>query len=153
MRKVQLDRESVIERVRDRSTHLVTGMASILQGGVLSAAGFGLIQILLHPVDLALRLMLWCVNLVVSFIIYFRLAIRAPFITRSGAEVFAMMPLMGVLEIILFAVLTFEAAGSWRYWFFVAIAMTTVGVVTNLATLQTERTRGYAPDAEPVRAF
>src|SRR5678815_3920475 len=71
MAKLQLDRDSVIDRVRDRSADLVTEMASILQGGVLSAAGFGLIQILQHPVDVAIRLMLWGVSLVVSFIIFF----------------------------------------------------------------------------------
>src|SRR5262245_3339922 len=110
--RLQLDREALLERARDRSAELITEMSSILQGGVLSAAGFGLIEIMRHPSEWPVRVMLWLSGMIACFIIYYRVAIRAPFFMTTGTAVFIALPLLGVCEVVLFAALTLDGPGA-----------------------------------------
>jgi hypothetical protein len=148
----QLDREAVLGRVQDRSAGLVTEISTILLGGVLSAAGFGLIEIFRHPTDWPIRLILWLVGMIACFIVYFRLATRAPFYVTSGSAVFVAMPVVGVCEVLLFAVLTLDGPGAWRYWFIAAAALSMSGVLTNVLELRRLRPHHYAADVEAVFA-
>jgi hypothetical protein len=146
--RLQLDREALLERARDRSAELITEMSSILQGGVLSAAGFGLIEIMRHPSEWPVRVTLWLTGMVACFIIYYRVATRAPLILSTGTAVFIAMPLLGVCEVALFAVLTLEGPGAWRYWFLAAIATALSGGITNLLELRRLRPEDYVGGAE-----
>jgi hypothetical protein len=146
----QLDRVALLERVKDRSSELVNQTNAILQGGVLSAAGFGLIEIVRHPTDWPLRVMLWLVSMVACSIVYFRLASRAPFYMTSGSAVFVAMPLVGISEILLFAILSLDGPGAWRYWFFAAATTPVTGALTNLLELRRLRPHHYAADVEVV---
>jgi hypothetical protein len=151
-RRLQLDREALLERVSERSAGLVAEISTILLGGVLSAAGFGMIEIFRHPTDWPMRVILWLISMIACFIVYFRLATRAPFYMTSGSAVFVAMPLVGVSEILLFAVLTLDAPGAWRYWFFAAVTLSATGVITNILELRRLRPRHYAADTEAVFA-
>jgi len=127
--------------------------ACILQGGVLSAAGFSLIEILRQPTDWAIRLMLWLVTMVVSFIIFFRLAIRAPFFVRNSADVFLVIPILGVSEIVLFACLTLSQPAAWRYWFLGGVLLAIVSLPANALLSRSVQAGHYATDIEPVFVF
>ena len=107
----QLDREELLQRVRERSAGVVAEISTILLGGVLSAAGFGMIEILRHPSEWPVRAMLWLISMIACFVAYFRLATRAPFYMSSGTAVFVAMPLIGVSEI--HAVCGFDSRGTW----------------------------------------
>ena len=148
--RVQLDLETVLGRVQDRSAGLVTEISTILLGGVLSAAGFGLIEIFRHPTDWPQRMMLWLVGLIACFIAYFRLARRAPFYAASGSAVFVAMPALGVSEVLLFAVLTLDGPGAWRYWFAAAVTMPLTGALANVLELRRLHSDHYAADAKMV---
>jgi hypothetical protein len=146
--RLQLDREALLERARERSSDLITEMSSILQGGVLSAAGFGLIEIMRHPSEWPVRVMLWLVGMIACFIIYYRVATRAPLIMTTGTAVFIAMPLLGICEVALFAVLTLDGPGAWRYWFAAATATALSGAITNLLELRRLRPEHYVGGAE-----
>jgi hypothetical protein len=150
---LQLDRDALTQRVREQSADLMTQTACILQGGVLSAAGFGLIEILRHPTDGLIRVMLWVVSLIVSFIIFFRLAIRAPFYMRSSADVFLVIPILGVCEIVLFACLTLSEPGDWRIWYLGGVLLSLVGLPANAMLSRSVQARRYAVEIEPVFIF
>ena len=148
--RLQLDREALLNRVKDRSSELVHQTSAILQGGVLSAAGFGLIEIVRHPTDWQLRVMLWLISMIACSIIYFRLASRASFYMTSGSAVFVAMPLVGVSEVLLFATLSLDGPGAWRYWFFAAATLPVTGALTNFLELRRLRPQDYAPDTGAV---
>jgi hypothetical protein len=150
---LQLDREALLERTRDRSSELITEMSSILQGGVLSAAGFGLIEIIRHPDEWQVRVMLWLIGMIACFIIYYRVATRAPLIMATGTAVFIAMPLLGVCEVALFAMLTLDGPGAWRYWFLAATATALSGGITNLLELRRLRRKDYVGGAEAAFEF
>jgi hypothetical protein len=152
-KRLQLDREALLERARDRSADLLTEMSSILQGGVLSAAGFGLIEIMRHPSEWPVRVMLWLIGMIACFIIYYRVASRAPFFVTTGTAVFVAMPLLGICEVALFAVLTLDGTGAWRYWFFAATATALSGAATNLLEMRRLRREDYVGDAEQAFEF
>jgi len=146
--RLQLDRDALLERARDRSSELITEMSSILQGGVLSAAGFGLIEIIRHPSEWPVRVMLWLIGMIACFIIYYRVATRGPFVMSTGTAVFVAMPLLGVCEVAMFAALTLDGPGAWRYWFLAATATALSGAITNLLELRRLRRTDYVGGAE-----
>jgi|GEM_PF-5648902 len=150
--RLQLDRDAFLERISERSAGLVAEISTILLGGVLSAAGFGMIEIFRHPTDWPMRLILWLISIIACFIVYFRLATRAPFYMASGSAVFVAMPLVGVCEVMLFAVLTLDGPGAWRYWFVSGVALAASGVFTNILELRRLRPGHYATDVEAVLA-
>jgi hypothetical protein len=149
-RRLQLDGDALLERIGQRSSGLVTEISTILLGGVLSAAGFGMIEIFRHPTDWPVRVMLWLVSMLACFIVYFRLATRAPFYMTSGSAVFVAMPLVGVAEILLFAVLTLDGSGAWRYWFLAGVVLAASGVLTNVLELRRLQPHHYAADTAAV---
>jgi hypothetical protein len=151
-KRLQLDREALLDRISGRSSGLVTEISTILLGGVLSAAGFGMIEIFRHPTDWPIRLILWLIGMIACFIVYFRLATRAPFYMTSGSAVFIAMPLVGVCEVLLFAILTLDGPGAWRYWFIASFALSLSGVLTNVLELRRLQPHHYAADVEAVFA-
>src|SRR5262249_32500667 len=148
----KLDREALLERLRERSAGQVAEISTILQGGLLSAAGFAMIEILRHPTDWPVRVILWLVSMIACFIIYFRLATRAPCFMSSGTAVFIALPLLGVCEILLFAALTLDGQGAWRYWFAAGMLLAATGVVANVLELRRLTPDQYAADTQAALA-
>jgi hypothetical protein len=94
--------------------------------------------------------MLWLISMIACSIIYFRLASRASFYMTSGSAVFVAMPLVGISEVLLFATLSLDGPGAWRYWFFAAATLPVTGALTNFLELRRLRPQDYAADTEVV---
>ena len=107
------------QRFRDQASDLTIQIASLLQGGVLSAAAFSLIAILQSHDQTAIRVILWLNFVIISLISFFQLCQRALFIAHAGMEVTLMLPLMALFQIIPFAIISTSGLGpdGWRYWY------------------------------------
>jgi hypothetical protein len=140
----QLDLAELARRFRNQGNDLVVQVASLMQGGILSAAAFSLIEILRTPDAVLVRLMLWLMSVGVAFFIFFRLVQRAPLLVRAGGDVLFMVPVMGLLETMLFAILATGTLGpgGWRYWYVVATLFAAAGFLATWLNLRTlERTQ------------
>lgn len=146
----QLDRAELTKRFRSQGADLVIQVASLLQGGILSAAAFSLIEILRAPHDIALRLILWLMSVVLSLIIFSRICSRAPFVTRAGIDVLFMVPVMGLFQIVLFAILASSTLGpgGWRYWYVAATMFAAASFFATWLNLRALKREQYSDDAE-----
>jgi hypothetical protein len=146
----QLDRAELAKRFRNQGNDLVVQVASLMQGGILSAAAFSLIEILRTPGDVVVRLMLWLMSVGVAFFIFFRLVQRAPLLVRAGGDVLFMVPVMGLLETMLFAILATNTLGpgGWRYWYVAATLFAAAGFLATWLNLRALERTQYADDAE-----
>ncbi len=146
----QLDRAELTQRFKGQGADLVIQVASLLQGGILSAAAFSLIEIFRTQDDTLVRLILWLMSVILSLVIFFRVCQRAPFLTRAGADVLFMVPIMGLFEIILFAVLasTTLGPGSWRYWYIAATLFAVASFFATWLNLRALNPGQYADDAK-----
>jgi len=146
----QLDRAEFMQRFKDQGTDLVIQVASLLQGGILSAAAFSLIEILHLEDDVGVRLILWLMSVAVAFFIFYRVCQRAPFLMRAGGDVLYMVPVMGLLETILFAVLASNALGpaGWRYWYVAATLFAIAGFFATWLNLRAIERAQYTDDIQ-----
>lgn len=146
----QLDRAELTQRFKGQGTDLVIQVASLLQGGILSAAAFSLIEILHMQDDMVVRLILWLMSVAVAFFIFYRLCQRAPFLLRAGGDVIFMVPVMGLLETTLFAILASNALGpgGWRYWYVAATLFAVAGFFATWLNLRAIERTQYADDVQ-----
>ena len=146
----QLDRAELLKRFKSQGAELLIQVASLLQGGILSAAAFSLIEILRAPSETVLRLILWLMSVVLSLVIFSRICSRAPFVTHAGIDVLFMVPIMGLFEIILFAVLASSALGQggWRYWYVAATLFAAASFLATWINLRALKREQYGDDAE-----
>jgi hypothetical protein len=117
-----------------------------VQGGILSAAAYALIEIFRAHDDLLVRVILWLISVIVGLLVFFRLCLRAPFLTRAGLDVIFMAPVMGVCEIVMFAVVSTTALGpdSWRYWYVAGVLVCAAGHLASWLNLRAVREKDYA---------
>src|SRR5215469_1935929 len=149
---MQLDREELAQRLRSQGDNLLIQVAAMVQGGVLSAAAFSLIEIFrLHNAP-SERIVLWLISVFVGLLVFFRLCLRSPFLTRAGIDVIFMVPVMGVLEIVLFAILSTTALGpeSWRYWFVAGVLLCGAGYLASWFNLRAVHPRDYGDQLDGV---
>jgi hypothetical protein len=146
----QLDRAELTQRFKAQGAELVIQVASLLQGGILSAAAFSLIEILRAHDDAIVRAILWLMSVVLSLVIFSRICRRAPFVTRAGIDVLFMVPIMGLFQIVLFAVLASNALGEggWRYWYLVATLFAAASFFATWLNLRALKREQYGNDAE-----
>ena len=107
----QLDRTEISRRLRDQAADLTVQIASLLQGGVLSAAAFSLIAIFQVHDHMDIRIILWLNFMIISLISFLQLCQRSLLIVNAGLEVTLMLPVMALFQIIPFAVLSSDALG------------------------------------------
>jgi cation transport ATPase len=145
---MQLDRIELAQRLRSQGDNLVVQVAALVQGGVLSAAAFSLIEIFrIHDAPIE-RFVLWLISVIVGLLVFFRLCLRSPFLTRAGIDVIFMVPVMGVFEIVLFAILSTTALGadSWRYWFVAAVLLCAAAYLASWFNLRAVHARDYTDE-------
>jgi hypothetical protein len=152
--KLQLDREELAQRYRRQAADLTIQIASLLQGGILSAAAFSLIGIFQTPDDVAIRTMLWLISVVLGFVMFFRLCHRALLLMHPGADVLLMLPVLCLIEITLFAILAAGTLGpdGWRFWYFGGAALFATGAAANALNYRSLRAEHYAEDAQDIHA-
>ena len=151
----QLDLAEISPRLRDQAAELTVHIASLLQGGVLSAAAFSLISIFQLHDHLHVRLILWLNFVIISLISFFQLCQRALLIVSSGLEVTLMLPLMALFQIIPFAILSSDALGpeGWRYWYVADALVFSTGLLANILALRGLKAEQYGEDAAAVFAM
>jgi hypothetical protein len=145
---MQLDRVELAQRLRSQGDNLVVQVAALVQGGVLSAAAFSLIEIFrIHDAPIE-RVVLWLISVIVGLLVFFRLCLRSPFLTRAGIDVIFMVPVMGVFEIVLFAVLSTTALGpdSWRYWYVAAVLLCIAAYFASWFNLRAVHAQDYTDE-------
>ena len=150
--KLQLDRDELAQRFRRQAADLTIQIASLLQGGILSAAAFSLIGIFQIQDDVAIRTMLWLMSVVLGFVMFFRLCHRALLLMHPGADVLLMLPVLCLIEITLFAILAAGMPGNdvWRYWYFGGAILFTAAAGANALNYRSLRAEHYAEDAQDV---
>ena len=96
--------------------------------------------------------MLWLISMMLGLVMFFMLCHRALFLMHAGVEVLFMLPLMCLLEIVLFAVLstTELSADGWRYWYVAGVCLFAGGVAANAMSLRSMKAEHYADDATAV---
>src|SRR4249919_620616 len=105
----QLDLAEVTRRLRDQASDLTIQIASLLQGGVLSAAAFSLIAVFQVHDHMVVRIILWLNFVIISLISFLQLCQRSIVIVNAGLEVTLMLPVMALFQIIPFAILSSDA--------------------------------------------
>lgn len=142
----RLDRTELVQRFRDQASDLILQMAILLQGGILSGAAFSLIGIFQTQDDMVIRLILWLTSVIIGLLMFFRLCHRALFLMSAGVEILFVLPIMCMLQIIPFAVLSSTALGpaGWRYWYVADTAVFALGVVANWLALRGLKADQYA---------
>lgn len=148
----QLDRAELSQRFRRQAADLTIQIASLLQGGILSSAAFALIAIFQSQDDVAIRAMLWLISVVLGLVMFFRLCHRALLLMHPGAEVVLLLPILGLIEITLFAILSASPPGdaAWKYWYFAATSLFLAGFAANALNLRSLKAEHYADDAAEV---
>ena len=149
---LQLDRAELAQRFRRQASDLTIQIASLLQGGILSAAAFALIAIFQSHDDVAIRAMLWLVSIVLALVMFFRLCHRSLLLMHPGGAVMLLLPILGLIEMTLFAILTAGAPGeaAWRYWYFGGTALFLAGAAANAFNLRALNAEHYAEDTQEV---
>jgi hypothetical protein len=147
-----LDLAGISRRFRDQGADLTVQIASLLEGGVLSAAAFSLIAIFQMHDNMDVRLILWLNLVIISIISFFQLCQRALLIVNSGLEVSMMTPVMALLQIVPFAILSSNALGpdGWRYWYVADTLVFCVGSTASWLGLRALESGQYAEDAAHV---
>ena len=151
----RLDLEEISRRLRDQAADLTIQIASLLQGGVLSAAAFSLIAIFQVHDHMAVRIILWLNFVIISLISFFQLCQRALIIVSSGLEVTLVLPVMALFQIIPFAILSSDKLGpeGWRYWYVADTAVFGVGLLAAWLALVALKPQQYSEDALPLFAL
>lgn len=151
----RLDLAEISRRYRDQANDLTIQIASLLQGGVLSAAAFSLIAIFQVHDHAAVRIILWLNLVIISLISFFQLCQRALVIVNAGLEVTLMLPIMALFQIIPFAILSSDALGpdGWRYWYLADTLVFCAGLSANYLGLRALRAEQYDDDAAPMFAL
>ena len=123
------DLAEITRRSRDQAADLTIHIASLLQGGVLSAAAFSLIAISQVHDHMAVRMILWLNFVIISITSFLQLCQRSILMVNAGPEVTLMLPVMALLQIIPFAILSSDALGpgGWRYWYIADLLVFCVG--------------------------
>ena len=127
----RLDLAEISRRLRDQAADLTIQIASLLQGGVLSAAAFSLIAIFQVHDHMHVRIILWLNFVIISLISFFQVCQRALLMVNSGLEATLMLPVMALFQIIPFAILSSDALGpdGWRYWYAADTLVFCIGMV------------------------
>jgi hypothetical protein len=125
-------------RFRDHGSDLTIQIASLLQGGVLSAAAFSLIAILQLHDHTTVRTVLWLNFVLISLVSFFQLCQRALLIGRAGFAVTLMPPVLALTEMLPFAILATSGLGpeGWRWWYVADTLSFIVGAVANWLNLR-----------------
>jgi hypothetical protein len=136
-------------RFRDHAAGLTIQIATLLQGGVLSAAAFSLIAILQLHQDTAIRSILWLNFVIISLVSFSQLCQRSLLITRAGLAVTLMLPVLALSEIIPFAILTAGGLGpeGWRFWYLADTFAFVVGLAASWMGLRSLRRDQFETDA------
>jgi hypothetical protein len=150
----QLGLAELSQRFRDQAADLTIQIASLLQGGVLSAAAFSLIAVFQAHDQLSIRVVLWLNFVLISLISFFQLCQRSLVIVHAGLEVTLMLPVLALLQIIPFAILSSSGMGAdgWRYWYVADSLVFVAGLTANWMSLRSLRLEQYKADAGPVFA-
>lgn len=145
----RLNHAEIARRFRDQASDLTIQIASLLEGGVLSAAAFSLIAIFQMHDHIDVRIVLWLNLIVISLISFFQLCQRALLIVNAGLEVTLMLPAMALFQIIPFAILSSDALGpeGWRYWYVADTLVFCTGLTANYFSLRALKPEQYADDA------
>jgi hypothetical protein len=148
----QLDLAEVTRRLRDQASDLTIQIASLLQGGVLSAAAFSLIAVFQVHDHMAVRIILWLNFVIISLISFLQLCQRSILIVNAGLEVTLMLPVMALFQIIPFAILSSDALGpdGWRYWYVADTLAFCMGLLANGLSGRALKSEQYSQDAAPV---
>jgi len=118
-----IDAAMVEARSRDLAATTVSQTVSLFKGGTFALAAVVLIEIAFSPDDRTLRLVLWTATLFMTMTSYNAWIHSTVTLFREGAGNILAMILQGMLELMLFAVLTPRAvAQSWRAWPLIAAA-------------------------------
>ncbi len=149
---LQLDRAELTQRFRRQASDLTIQIASLLQGGILSAAAFALIAIFQSHDDVAIRAMLWVVSIVLALVMFVRLCHRSLLLMHPGGAVMLLLPILGLIEMTLFAILAAGAPGqaAWRYWYFAGTTLFLAGAAANALNLRSLSAEHYAEDTQDV---
>jgi hypothetical protein len=116
-----IDAAMVEARSRDLAATTVSQTVSLFKGGTFALAAVVLIEIAFSPDDRTLRLVLWTSTLFMTMTSYNAWIHSTVTLFREGAGNILAMILQGMLELMLFAVLTPRAiAQSWRAWALIA---------------------------------
>jgi hypothetical protein len=147
-----LDLAEISRRFRDQAADLTIQIASLLQGGVLSAAAFSLIALFQVHSHLDVRLILWLNFVIISLISFFQLCQRSLLIVHAGLEVTLLLPLMALCQIMPFAILSSDALGpeGWRYWYVADTLVFCLGLAAHAFSLRALRPEQYTEDAATV---
>ncbi len=150
----QLGLAELSQRFRDQAAVLTIQIASLLQGGVLSAAAFSLIAVFQAHDQVNIRIVLWLNFVLISLISFFQLCQRSLLIVHAGLEVTLMLPVMALLQIIPFAILSSSGLGpdGWRYWYVADSLVFVAGLTANLMSLRSLQPEQYEAEAGPVFA-
>ena len=145
----RLDLAEISRRLRDQAADLTIQIASLLQGGVLSAAAFSLIAIFQVHDHMGVRIILWLNFVIISLISFFQLCQRSLLMVSAGLEVTLMLPVMALLQIIPFAILSSDALGpeSWRYWYVADTLVFCTGLAASGLSLRALKPELYGEDA------
>jgi hypothetical protein len=139
----------VSQRLRDQAADLTIQIASLLQGGVLTAAAFSLIAVFQTHDQVAIRVILWLNFIVISLISFLQLCQRSLLIVHAGLEVTLMLPVMALFQIIPFAIISSTGLGSdgWRYWYVADSLAFVAGLLANWLSLRALKPDLYEADA------
>lgn len=115
----RMDSAELEHRFKGQAANLLIQIASLLQGGILSAAAFALIGIFQTNDDIAIRVILWLISVIIGLVMFSRLCNYALFLMNAGTEVILMLPVLCLFQIVPFAILSSSALGphDWRYWY------------------------------------
>ncbi len=142
------------QRFRDQASELTIQIASLLQGGVLSAAAFSLIAVFQIHDQVEIRIILWLNFVLISLISFFQLCQRSLLIVHAGLAVTLMLPVMALLQIIPFAILSSDrlGPGGWRYWYVADTLVFAAGLTASWLSLRSLTPDQYDADAASVFA-
>jgi len=142
----------VSRRLRDQAADLTIQIASLLQGGVLTAAAFSLIAVFQAHDQMAIRVILWVNFVVISLISFVQLCQRSLLIVNAGLEVTLMLPVMALFQIFPFAIISSTGLGpdGWRYWYVADSLVFITGLLANWLSLRALRPDLYEADAAEV---
>jgi hypothetical protein len=116
-----IDAAMVEARIRDLAASTVSQTVSLFKGGTFALAAVVLIEIAFSPDDRLIRLVLWTSTLFMVMTSYNAWINSTVTLFREGVGNIVAMILQGMIELMLFAVLTPRPlAQAWRWWIVVA---------------------------------
>lgn len=144
-----IDAAMIEARLRDLAAVSVNQTVSLFKGGTFALAAVMLIEIAFTPDDRITRLILWASTVFMVMTSYNAWLNSTVTLFREGVGNVVAMVAQGMVELMLFAVLTPRpVAGAWRYWIVVAA----VFFIITGARLATPMNKGASvdPDVQPL---